>query len=336
MNSIEAEFNAKKLDNPDHSYAGDLMAEELYSQLKSQVGEHVSPYQDFNSTNLTRANIDNDKLFNKILRDEILQAPVTNADATSGLTFSANKMYYILLDSTLHSLDFLVDIMMNPTKSFYSTSNYAVRLHNFDGYANGDAHLVYSIVDVSTGVEHYRAYYDHEKASTQVVASYHLRTMRRVTNGIVDKVTPLTNSDYFNIISCIPVKISNYSYWDNYVAATRNQVSPQDAAKAILQFQQDRATLPFKDGVLGNIDFLGPRVLAIDKPEGDQGNYIVGWKFLPFNNTVYNLFDFNKQTYIGPSPWTSENLITIIKLIALGIIGIEIIGMIARGQLSIL
>ena len=304
------------------------VADNLYPLLvdKFNINRFVSNYQDFSSATLNQGNIDDDTVFNKIFRDDISSQQTTAIDATSGFNFWKNKLYYVLLDLTVHKLDFLVDVMMNPGNSMNTNGNYAVRLHNFNA-GDSTRYMVYSIVNVVDGVEHYRLHFNNDV--TMGLAEY-LRNTKKVVDGVVDQTTPLSTSDIFNIISCFTVEIEGYSYWDNYIAATRDSTNAADAANAILQFNKDRARLPFQDGNSGNIKYQRPRLYAVDKPENSSHNYLFGWSFLPFNDTKYNIFEFKSKMFLGPSPWTKQNLTTILKLIALGITFFELLGMLIR------
>ena len=333
-------------DNP--TYNGFLWDEiksiPLALTFNAGFSAHPNDISKYSSTTLSQGNIHNDEVFNKILRDMIQAYPVTSPDFASGWAWYSFYLYNVILNATFYQIDMISDVLMHPTIMDTTTSNFAVRLHNFTGdYADGK--LIYSIVDVVTGNEAYRVTTNESAGSaySQYNANF-LRNVRRVNNGVIDLTTPLTLADELKIISCIPLSVNGeyHPYWD-YVWAIhtdangkqQKDVNPNKLVDATTAYQAATHGFPFQDGNTGDLLLKPPRMIAIDKPDSDKGSYILGWSFLPWNNSKYYIFDLMANQYKGISPISTENFMTILKLILLGILFGEIIGLIRKGKLSL-
>ena len=333
-------------DNP--TYNGFLWDEvkSIPDALKINTGifNHHGDISKYSSTTLTQGNLRADTIFNTILRDEIRSPAITSPDFAAGWAWYSFYLYNVILNATIYQVDMISDVLMHPSIMDNTTSNYAVRLHHFQtDYATTD--LVYAIVDVVTGNEVYRVTTNESAGNNYTdFGSNFLRNVRHVNNGVLDLTTPLTFADELKIISCIPFsEVGEYHpYWD-YIQAihtgpdgkVQKDVNTAKLVDATTTYQAKSHGFPFKDGNNGHLVLKPPRMLAIDKSDSDKGSFIFGWSFLPWNNSKYYLFDAMANSYKGINPINSENFMTIIKLILLGILFGEIIGLIRKGKLRL-
>ena len=336
--------NAMAKDNPTNNQmiTGEIW--EVRSSLGFNAGQftYKNDNSQYSTTSLTYGQIAADTKFNDILRDEIMAPPITSPDFPRGWGWYSYYFYNTILDATFYQLDFIADIIFNYDIMHNITSNYAVRAHAFN-YGQLDYKLTYSIVDVITGNEEYRI-----TTNTSIGETYYdynaqfLRNVRRVVNGVVDTVTPLSFADKLKIISCIPIGVQEYSYADNYFweihlddnGKPQKSVNPKRIQAATTEYQGKSMGFPFKDGSNGQLILKAPRIIAIDKPDTDTGYHIFGWSFLPWNVSQYYLFDMEFNTYRGINPLNSSNFLTILKLFLLGIFAFEVIALFVKGKLS--
>ena len=343
MNDLST-ANAEKKDNPTHNRIITEEINNLKEALKFNAGQftYKGGNSKYSSTTLTHGQLEADEKLNDILRDEILAPLLTSPDFKRGWGWYSYYLYNSILNATIYQLDFVADIIFNYDIMHNVISNYAVRVHAFnDGWLNYQ--LRYSIVDVITGNEEYRittntsigeTYYDYDAQM--------LRNVRKVVNGVVDEITPLSFSDELKVISCIPIGIIEYQPALDYLWAVhtdsngkqQKSVNPNRIKDATTAYQGKSNGFPFRDGVNGQLLLKAPRLLAINKDTTIKGSYIFGWSFLPWNESQYYLFDTEFNTYRGINPINSSNFMTIIKLLLLGILAGEIIALFRRGKLS--
>ena len=343
--NVDSVNYAMAKDNPTfNAYLWDEV-KTLPSALKFNVGQFTyrNDFSKFSSTTLTQTNIDADIIFNQIVKDEIQAPLVTSPDFVNGWAWYSFYLYNVILNETIYKIDMISDVLMHPSIMDTTTSNYAVRLHHFVN-GNLDRTLIYSIVDIISGTECYRVTTNESagKEFSQWGAQF-LRNVRRVKNGVVDLTTPLTFADEMKIISCIPfTEEGEYNPYLDYIQAIhigpdgklQKDVNKAKIADATTAYQGKSHGFPFRDGFNGNLVLLTPRMIAVDKPDTDTGNYLFGWSFLPWNNSKYYLFDTMANNYKGINPLNADNFMTILKLILLGVLFGEIIGLFTHGKLS--
>ena len=343
MNDLST-ANAEAKDNPTHNWLISYMINDLKDALKYNLGQftYKGGNSKFSNTTLTRGQLEADEKLNDILRDEILAPPIVSPDFKRGWGWYSYYLYNSILNATIYQLDFVADIIFNYDIMHNVTSNYAVRIHSFN-YGQLSVMLTYSIVDVITGNEEYRI-----TTNTSIGETFYdynaqfLRNVRKVVNGQVDDVTPLSFSDELKVISCIPISIVEYQPALDYLWAVhtdsngkqQKSVNPNRIQAATTAYQGKSNGFPFRDGVNGQLLLKAPRIIAVNKPTTIKASYIFGLSFLPWNESQYYLFDTEFNTYRGINPINSSNFMTIIKLLLMGILAGEIIALFRRGKLS--
>ena len=343
MNDLST-ANAEAKDNPTHNWTISYMIKDLKEALKFNAGQftYKGGNSKYSSTTLTHGQLEADEKLNDILRDEILAPPLTSPDFKRGWGWYSYYLYNSILNATIYQLDFVADIIFNYDIMHNVTSNYAVRIHTFNE-GQLSRQLTYSIVDVITGNEEYRI-----TTNTSIGETFYdynaqfLRNVRKVVNGQVDDVTPLSFSDELKVISCIPISIVEYQPALDYLWAVhtdsngkqQKSVNPNRIQAATTVYQGKSNGFPFRDGVNGQLLLKAPRIIAVNKPTTIKASYIFGLSFLPWNESQYYLFDTEFNTYRGINPINSSNFMTIIKLLLLGILAGEIIALFRRGKLS--
>jgi hypothetical protein len=252
-------------------------------------------YNFYTQNTLTAGNIAADNLFNILVRDRIPQTPL------DGGTFDYSSYWFILWNSILGEIGANQPIQNFTIADLQAVnSNLAVRVHLFETDLIADTRGVVSIVDVTTGIERFRV-------NTQEVGPVLLRHVKRVTNGIPDPnlESDLSFGEMLEIGTCI-----------------------QYAFEGIVS-----TTEPPLDGWNGDIVLNLYNKIAVTKQDNAPSSNLLGIPFLPWNKTVYNMYDMIQNKYLQPNAFTSQNFFTILKLIGIGLIVADLVYWARYGKL---
>lgn len=323
-------------DNPTNSPIISNFQNDVGQVLQYFVGIYNAPqydYSQYTSSTLTVDNLTCDSTCNAILSHQTGSYPPQNeADWSFSFEFFWKKYYNSLLNATVYQIPFYEFPLFDPHSFLDGHSNLAVRMRFFE-YDLVNAPPVYSLVDVITGVERFRLFYyltDHADKPVEWLNT----SCKRVTNGVPDPNTILTFSEILEINTAIPCDVVGYDPWtalEQYYATNPNAAGK--SAAQIGTFETAVLADPFVDGINGHITFGAPRLIALDKPVDALPANIFGVSWLPWNESMYYLYDQYKDEWVGIDPINTSNITTIFKLIGLGVLFYELITIFRLGKL---
>lgn len=314
----------------------------------------TTSYDNFTPSSLTADMISNDKIFNQAIYSYVTGAnrydPSLYPNWSAATDYFSSYWVNTLLNSTLYSVPWY-DMLFDLTYTYNAVGHLAVRYHMFD--SQPDTIPVLSIVDVDTGEEKFRIPRD---------ADANITNVRKVINGVMQNDVELSFSEMMQIANVIPTAITGYAPLDTMYNAIQllvdQQKDPSGEQSYVNNFITQSEATPFVNGTNGNIVFgtitdavynpsgvsngklvvdyqeydAFPRLIAVDRPS-ENNQYLFGKTWLPWNNPKYIIYDNYKNSFVGVNPLSTDNFLTILKLIGLGLVFYEIITVLLSGKL---
>lgn len=280
-------------------------------------GTTTNPYFDFNQNNMTDGQIYYDAAFNVSVASHFnpSNTPPT-VDYLGPLQWLFYYVYY-QIGQFVSFLNIPIPFIVVNNPGFFNSlptfQNYGVMAHVFEPSLQDNGTVNFSVVDCNTGVEMYRF--------GNTVA---LSGVSKVVDGSLS-TDPLSWYDYMILMNVLQIDLSDYFPLSNFLQTSESMatcLSTSSDPNGCNQLINNNLGQMYE--YCSNFEWMWqecdlskqkPRVLAV---LNSTPNYLFGIPFLPWNSMKYQRYDNVNGALLPVSPYSLDNLTTVLKLVAAG------------------